>query len=118
MKASNLKYYIGIILMIAMSSLHVIFFDNNDRYDVYMFYNHDRYLTNILYDIGVLFKFTVLTYWLIKLNKRLFKPLFLSSLFSWLFYFTFYSQLISLLIIPLYLIFALWHNRNILNIFK
>ncbi len=113
MKKSNLKYYIGIILMIAIGSLHIIFFENNDKYDVYIFYGHERYLTNILYDIGILFKFTLITYWLIKLNKNLFKPIFLASLFTWVFYFTFYNQLASLLVIPLYLIFALWYNRNI-----
>ena len=113
MKKSNLKYYIGIIIMLLIEVAHVVFFDNNDKYDVYLFYPHERYLTNIMFDISVLFKFSILTYWLITLNRKIFKPFFLMSLCTWLSYFTFYNQSTSLLLVPLYLIFVLWYNRNI-----
>ena len=113
MNKSNLKYYIGIIIILVMDSLHRLFFDNNDKMDVYLFYNHERYITNILYDISNFFKFSILTYWLIRVNKRIFTPLFITSLFIWISYFTFYNQKSSVIITPIYLITMLIYNKKI-----
>ena len=113
MNKSNLKYYIGIILILVIDSLHRLFFNNNEKIDVYLFYNHERYLTNILYDISNLFKFSILTYWLIGVNKRIFAPLFITSLFIWISYFTFYNQKSSVLITPIYIIAMLIYNKKI-----
>lgn len=113
MNKSNLKYYIGIILIIFVDSLHRLFFDNDSEFDVYLCYNHKRYFTNILYDISNLFKFSILTFWLIRVNRKIFTPLFITSLFMWISYFTFYNQKSSLLIIPIYLISMFMHNKNL-----
>ena len=110
MKSSNLKYYIGIIFIIILDSLHIILFNNNDKYDVYLFYNHERYLTNILYDISNLFKFSVLTYFLSHYNKIVFKPLFALSLIIWLSYFVYYNQIGSLLLIPIYILLIIFYR--------
>ena len=110
---SNLKYYIGIIAIIIIDSLHNVFFENNDKFDVYLMYGHERFLTNILYDISNLFKFSILTYWLISLNRTIFRPLFILSLFTWISYFVFYNQLASLFLIPIYILLILAHNKNI-----
>ena len=112
MKKSNLKYYIGIFFIIFIDSLHNIFFKNNDKFDIYLFYNHSRYLTNILYDISNLFKFSILTYWLININRRIFTPLFILSIGVWISYFTFYNQITSLLLIPLYIITVIYYNKK------
>lgn len=101
--------------MLFINSLHYIFFTNNDKYDVYLFYNHSRYFTNILYDISGLFSFSLLTYWLIDLSYRIFKPLFIVSLATWLSYFTYYNQKTSLVLIPLYIILSFVYNKNILK---
>lgn len=103
MKRENLEYHIGIGMMILVSSLHVVFFENNDKYDVYAFYDKSRFLTNILYDISVLFDATILTYWLSKYKRNIFKPLFITALLSWGTYFLFYNQMVSLILIPLYI---------------
>ena len=103
MRSGNLKYYIGIGLMMFVGSLHNIYFENNDKYDVYLFYSHPRYLTNILYDISILLNSTILTYWLTKYKRGVFKPLFYTSLAAWGTYFLFYNQIASLILIPLYL---------------
>ena len=114
MNTSDLKYYIGISAIFLIDSLHVIFFENNDRIDVYLFYDHERYLTNILYDISNLFKFSILTYWLISLNRNIFKPLFILSVALWFSYFIFYNQITSLILIPIYIVSVfLIHNKNI-----
>ena len=108
MNKSNLKYYIGIITILIVDSLHILFFDNNSKIDVYIFYNHERYLTNILYDISNLLKFSILTFWLIRLNRKIFTPLFI-----WLSYFTFYNQKSSMFIIPLYIGTVLMYNKKL-----
>ena len=103
MTKEELKYYIGIGLIIIVGSLHVWFFENNDKYDVYLFYDKKRYLTNILYDISILFQASLLTYWLSKYKRKVFRPLYIVSLLSWVTYFTFYNQMASLILIPIYL---------------
>ena len=115
MKRQNLKYYIGIFLIFLIDSLHVIFFENNDKIDIYLFYEHKRYLTNILFDISNLFKFSILTYWLISMSKKIFRPLFILSLCTWISYFVFYNQFASLVLIPIYSVLILTHNKNIFN---
>ncbi len=115
MKRSNLKYYLGIALIFLISSLHYIFFDNNDKCDVFLFFQHKRYLTNILFDISNLFNFSLLTYFLSRYNKTVFKPLFITSLFIWVSYFTFYNQASSLFIIPIYLLLILYYNTKWAN---
>ncbi len=112
MKQSDLKYYIGIALMLLVDSLHNIFFENNDKYDVYLFYDHKRYFTNILYDISHLFKFSLLTYWLVSINEKVFMPLFILSLLIWVSYFTFYNQASSLILIPVYLLTAIYYYKK------
>ena len=112
MNKSNLKYYIGIVLIIFVDSLHRLFFDNDSEFDVYLCYNHKRYFTNILYDISNLFKFSILTFWLIRVNRKIFTPLFIASLATWVSYFTFYNQKSSLLIIPIYIACVILYNRN------
>ena len=115
MKKENLKYYVGIILILLIGSLHNIFFESDKKYDVYLFYNHSRYLTNILFDISNLFNFSILTYWLIPVNDKIFKPLFYMSICVWISYFITYNQITGLFITPLYLLFVLTHNKNILK---
>ena len=98
------KYYIGIALMLFVGSLHSIFFECDDKYDVYLFYNHKRYLTNILYDISNLFNLSVLLYFLKQFNKTVFRPLYILSILMWVSYFVFYNQIGDLILIPIYLI--------------
>lgn len=111
MKKTNLKYYIGIIIIFAIDSIPRIIFENNDKYDVYLWYDHSRYLTNILFDISGLLKFSILTYWLIGFKKHIFTPLFLLSIYIWLLYFICYNQIGSIVSIPLYIITIFIYNK-------
>lgn len=99
--------------MFLIDSIPRIIFDNNDKYDVYLFYNHPRYLTNILFDISGLFKFSILTYWLSEILRGIFKPLFILSLAIWVSYFLFYNQIGSLISIPIYVFAIFVYNGNI-----
>jgi hypothetical protein len=112
-KQYNLKYYVGIALIFIVNSFHSVMFENKDKYDVYLFYNHSRYLTNILYDISKLFSFSILTYFLISLNRKIFKPLFIMSIFTWFSYFIFYNQESSLILIPIYVILVLLYEKKV-----
>jgi len=112
MKHSDLKYYLGILLIFAIDMLHIIFYSNNERYDVYLFYDHTRYLTNILYDVSNLFRFSLLTFWLISIRKSVFIPLFVMSVAMWFTYFLFYNQMWSLILIPLYLLTVFIYNKK------
>jgi len=106
----NTKYYLGISVLIVLDCLKNLFFSSDLKIDVYYFYDHARYLDNILYDISNLFKFSIFSYWLISLSRKTFKPLFITSIFSWIFYFVFYNGFVSLLIIPIYLILTIMYN--------
>jgi len=111
MNKTDLKYYLGIIFIFIIDSAPRIMYDNFDKYDVYLFYDHSRYLTNILFDISNLFKFSLLTYWLISLKRNIFTPLFLLSIYIWLSYFIFYNQIGSIILIPLYIITIFIYNK-------
>lgn len=118
MSRVNLKYHIGIILILIVNSLHILLFKNNDMYDIYLFFDYPdpeegRYLTNILWDISNLFSFSLITYWLSNYNRKVFKPLFITSILIWFSYFLFYNQISSLLIIPSYIVLAIYYNKNI-----
>lgn len=103
----NARYYLGVFTVLIACSLHVVFFENNDKYDVYLFYNHSRYLTNILYDVGNIYSANVLTYFLCKYKRIIFVPLFYTTLALWVTYFLFYNQFASLIIVPFYICIAI-----------
>ena len=98
--------------MLTIGSLHTVFFENNDKYDVYVLYDHKRYLTNILYDISNLLNFTILTYFLKQINRVVFTPLYILSIAMWTSYFVFYNQMGDLLLIPIYIILNLIHSNK------
>jgi len=111
MKKSDYKYIYGIGCILITGMLHILFFNNNDKYDVYLFYNHKRYLTNILYDISILTEFTVLTGFAIKLNKAIWRPLFFFSLLQWISYFLVYRQSWTLLGLPILIMLYYYEFR-------
>ncbi len=113
----NLKYYIGIALIILVDSLHNIYFYDPRKYDIYFFYDHARFLDNILFDISRMFSFSLLSYWLIRMNRRIFEPFFILSLLIWVSYFTYYNQKTSLLLIPLYVILVIYYNRKTIKLY-
>lgn len=112
MKQSDFKYYLGILLMLFVDTLHIIFFENDSKFDVYLYYDHSRYLTNILYDIASMVRFSILTYWLISINRRIFTPLFILSILMWFSYFICYNQLSSLFLIPAYFATVIIYNKK------
>lgn len=103
-KTPRFKLFISLWSVILVNCLHIIYFDNNDKYDVYLFYDHSRYLTNILLDIGVLYAAIVFSYHLSRYRRVVFLPVFYLCIGSAIMYFLTYRQLASLMIIPPYLL--------------
>lgn len=112
MKKSHFKYIIGIALILISGAMHIIFFDNDEKYDVYLYYDHERYLTNILYDVSVLTEFSVLTYFCIALSKRVWRPIFIFSIMQWFFYFAVYRQMWTLIGLPILTILYYYEFRT------
>ena len=91
--------------------MHIVFFNNNEKYDVYLFYSHKRYLTNIFYDISVLTEFSVLTSFAIKLNKKIWRPMYYFSIMQWVAYFLVYRQMWTLLALPILILLYYYEFR-------
>lgn len=100
---SKLKKHFLVLSVVLVNSLHVIFFNNKEMYDVYLFYEHPRHLTNILLDIGCIYAANVFTYLLMQKERSMYLPVFYTTLLIWPFYFTVYRQGASLFLIPFYL---------------
>ena len=106
MKKENMQYYIGIGISILLHALQNIVYSRDLKFDIYWFYEYPeggRFITNIVYDIAVLYDSVILTYWLSKYKRSIFKPLFIVNILMVVFYFLFYRQMASLILIPLYL---------------
>lgn len=102
--SQRLKLYLSLCSVVLVNSLHILFFNNNDKYDIYLFYDHSRYLTNILVDVGNLYAAIIFSYHLSKYKRVVFLPVFYSCILSSVMYFVNYRQLASLIIIPFYLL--------------
>lgn len=92
---------IGILLI--LSTIHVIFFNSDVKYDVYLYYEHDRFLSNIIRDCAIYLIFTILLGIICKYDKK-FIPLFVYSLIQIICYFIFYNQMEALIAIPIYIL--------------
>ena len=106
MKKDNMQYYIGIGISIFLHALQNVVYDSDLKFDIYWFYDYPkggRFITNIVYDIAVLFDTVILTYWLSRYKRSIFRPLFIINVLMVVFYFLFYRQMTSLILIPLYL---------------
>lgn len=88
-----------------------VFFNQDTKADVYLFYDHERFLDNIFYDISNLLYFVVSSYILSKYNK-LFQPFFIISLVNVALYFIVYKQNIALIEYPILLILMTWRIRR------
>lgn len=86
------------------------FFSSETKLDVYLFYNHQRYLDNIFYDITNLLAVSVFTFYASKWKRNIFKPFFYTSLLQWILYFTVYKQMASLVVIPFLIFLILLYN--------
>lgn len=79
------------------------FYYHEYKADIYIFYEHSRYLDNIFYDIHKLLVTSLMTFIISKMQKVA-MPFFLISILDWILYFLFYKQSASLIEIPILVI--------------
>jgi len=106
-----IRFFIAFIPMII--SLGVLLFYHSDRKaDIYLFYEHKRYLDNIFYDISNLLAFTIFSFYASRYDKKTFFPFFILSLIEILGYFLFYKQFITLISLPILVILIIIYNNK------
>ena len=110
MNTKPINYYIGISILFLIGGLHSYLYDNFDKYDVFLFFEYKRYLSTIVYDVYGMTVFSMFSFWLIKLNKAVFTPLFIISLITWVLYFLFFNQHSELIVTPVYIILLIYYN--------
>ena len=89
-----------------------MFFNSEAKADVYLFYNHARYIDNIFYDVSNLLTFVIFSYWASRYDKQAFMPFFWISLFEVSGYFLFYKQFITLASMPILVILLIYYNNK------
>lgn len=111
---SNIRLkHILIALIPTIISLGVVVFFNSDaKADVYLFYNHARYIDNIFFDISNLMTFVIFSYWASRYDNRAFMPFFWLSLIELAGYFLFYKQFITLVSMPMLVILLIYYNNK------
>jgi hypothetical protein len=88
------------------------FFYQDVKADVYLFYDHARYLDNIFYDIINMLTTTIFTWYASRWKRNIFMPFFIVSLVSWALYFTIYKQGASLIEIPILILLIIAYNTK------
>ncbi len=101
-------------LFIILDTSHIIFYNSDLRYDIYLFYDYKggRYLCNIIYDLAVFFGFAALFYILWQRVSKIYLAFFIWWLFNIIGYFLFYAQMINLIGLPLLLFMVLWIKKK------
>ncbi len=108
---------IALLWLVMLSSVVPLIFSSDDmninKVDVFLLIDKLRYPENIAYDLSEWFNVTTLFYcvYLLMPNKKYedyIKPFLLVSLLGLPAYFLFYSQYVTLITIPLILIWYLW----------
>jgi len=110
MKVVDVKILTICMMPILTGICVTCFFYSDIKADVYLFYNHSRYLDNIFYDITNLLTSTILSFYASKWKKNIFAPFFYASLLQWVLYFTFYKQMSSLVVVPFLIFLILLYN--------
>ena len=112
MRVRDVKILIVCLLPVLTGLFITLFFYSDAKADVYLFYDHARYLDNIFYDITNMLTVSIFTYYASKWKKNIFTPFFIVSLMDWLLYFTVYKQAVSLITIPILIGLLIVYNSN------
>ena len=108
----RLKHIIIALIPTIISLGVVVFYHSDAKADMYLFYEHQRYIDNIFYDVSNLLTAVIFTYWASRYDKRAFMPFFWVSLFEVAGYFLFYKQFITLASMPILVILLIYYNNK------
>lgn len=112
MKVGDLKILLTLMLPVLTGVFITYFFYKDIKADVYLFYDHARYLDNIFYDITNLLSVSILTWYGTRWKRNIFMPFFIISIYEWIMYFLVYKQWVVLTELPILIILILIYNRK------
>ena len=112
MRIQDIKSIIICTIPIILSMFVTLFFYSDLKLDVYLFYDHARFVDNIFYDVSNLATASIFTWYASKWKRNIFMPFFIISLVEWVLYFTFYKQMASLMLLPLLVFLIILYNRK------
>jgi len=92
--------------MVCISQLGRLWRHTDDKIDVFMFFDHERYIENIVNDFTGYITILILAVVLIRYNPKVFIPFAIYVVMTILSYYLFYAQYSTNWTIPVYLIFA------------
>jgi hypothetical protein len=112
MKKSDLRIYITCFIPVILGSFITLFFYSDLKVDVFLFYDHERYIDNIFYDIYYRVSISIFTWYASKWNRKVFTPFFIVSLLEIVSYFTFYNQASSLIMLPILVLLIILYQKK------
>ncbi len=112
MKVSDVKILLICSIPIILGMFITLTYYLDTKVDVYLFYDHARYLDNIIYDVTNLATASIFTWYASKWKRNVFTPFFLVSLLEWGLYFTFYKQWGSLITLPTLVVLLIFYNKK------
>jgi hypothetical protein len=112
MKVQDVKIIITCLIPLILGIFITLFFYSDAKADVYLLYDHERFLDNIFYDVTNLATATIFTWYASKWKRNIFTPFFIVSLLQWVLYFTVYKQGASLISIPILVLLIYLYNRK------
>ena len=110
------KYEVFLIALVFIAiNLHRLFDATGMRADIFVFYEHDRLLSNILYELGKHFTVLILSFILwMRVNKQIFLLCFIYLLLDFIGYILFFGQGVNLyiiIIVSLIAFYMLWRKK-------
>lgn len=112
MKVRDIKTILICTIPSVLGVFITLFFYSDMKADVYLFYDHARYLDNIFYDVVNLSIASIFTWYCTKWKRNVFTPFFIVSLLQWILYFTIYKQGASIVTIPILIILLIIYNKK------
>jgi hypothetical protein len=106
------RQLILLIPFIIFEYLAVLFYQSDLKIDLYLFYDYERYLCNVMHDIGFYYILIVLFYILwVKVSYYYF-AFFIWRIAEFIGYFLVASQKTNIITLPLLLLLLLWIKRK------
>lgn len=104
MKSAKALFWMGVLSVMSMAPIFLSLYDV--KVDVFLFYDRDRYLENIGYDVLQMMTTIILTrmIWLLIPERKYKRYAFDFLVVAWLAlpaYFLFYSQYVNIVFVPL-----------------
>ncbi len=112
MKVSNFKILLTCLIPVVLGVFVTMFFYSDTKADVYLFYDHSRYLDNIFNDVRNISISIIFSWYASRWKKNLFMPFFWFFLLELVLYFTVYKQGVSMVSLPFLTFLLILYNKK------